>query len=72
MCILPFFHSFGLVAMNFGVAQGGKLVMLPRFDLDMALKQLAKERPIVLPGRAPALHRAERGTRTSPSTTCVR
>ena len=33
MCILPFFHSFGTVAMNFGISQGGKLVMVPRFDL---------------------------------------
>jgi long-chain acyl-CoA synthetase len=50
MCILPFFHSFGTVAMNFGIAQGGKLVMLPRFELHMALKQLAKERPSFFPG----------------------
>jgi len=50
MCILPFFHSFGLVAMNFGIAQGGKLVLLPRFEVHMALKQLAKEKPTFFPG----------------------
>ena len=50
MCILPFFHSFGCVAMNFGIAQAGKLVMLPRFELHMALKQIAKERPTFFPG----------------------
>ena len=50
MCILPFFHSFGLVAMNFGIAQAGKLVLLPRFEVHMALKQLAKERPTFFPG----------------------
>jgi long-chain acyl-CoA synthetase len=50
MCILPFFHSFGMVAMNFGISQAGKLVMLPRFELHMALKQLAKERPSFFPG----------------------
>jgi long-chain acyl-CoA synthetase len=50
MCILPFFHSFGMVAMNFGISQGGKLVMLPRFELHMTLKQLAKERPTFFPG----------------------
>jgi long-chain acyl-CoA synthetase len=50
MCILPFFHSFGLVAMNFGIAQAGKLVLLPRFELHMALKQLAKEKPTFFPG----------------------
>ncbi|HJQ72632.1 MAG TPA: long-chain fatty acid--CoA ligase [Actinomycetota bacterium] len=50
MCILPFFHSFGLVAMNFGIAQGGKLVLLPRFEVQMALKQLHKEKPSFFPG----------------------
>jgi long-chain acyl-CoA synthetase len=50
MCILPFFHSFGAVAMNFGISQGGKLVMVPRFELHMVLKQLAKERPSFFPG----------------------
>ena len=50
MCVLPFFHSFGMVAMNFGISQAGKLVMLPRFDLHMALKQLAKEKPSFFPG----------------------
>src|SRR5439155_13089235 len=50
MCVLPFFHSFGLVAMNFGIAQAGKLVLLPRFELHMTLKQLAKERPSFFAG----------------------
>ena len=50
MCILPFFHSFGLVAMNFGIAQAGKLVLLPRFEVHMALKQLDKEKPSFFPG----------------------
>jgi long-chain acyl-CoA synthetase len=50
MCILPFFHSFGMVAMNFGIAQGGKLVLLPRFELRRALAQLARERPSFFPG----------------------
>jgi long-chain acyl-CoA synthetase len=50
MCVLPFFHSFGLVAMNFGISQAGKLVLLPRFELHMTLKQLAKERPSFFPG----------------------
>ena len=50
MCILPFFHSFGLVAMNFGIAQAGKLVLLPRFEVKMALKELDKEKPTFFPG----------------------
>ena len=50
MCILPFFHSFGLVAMNFGISQAGKLVLLPRFEVHMALKELDKEKPSFFPG----------------------
>ncbi|HET9671782.1 MAG TPA: long-chain fatty acid--CoA ligase [Actinomycetota bacterium] len=50
MCVLPFFHSFGLVAMNFGISQAGKLVLLPRFELHMTLKQLDKEKPSFFPG----------------------
>jgi long-chain acyl-CoA synthetase len=50
MCILPFFHSFGLVAMNFGIARAGKLVLLPRFEVKMALKELDKEKPTFFPG----------------------
>ena len=50
MCVLPFFHSFGLVAMNFGISQAGKLVLLPRFELHMTLKQLDKEKPTFFPG----------------------
>ena len=46
----PFFHSFGLVAMNFGIGQAGKLVLLPRFEVHMALKQLDKEKPSFFPG----------------------
>jgi long-chain acyl-CoA synthetase len=38
------------VAMNFGLHQAGKLVLLPRFELHMVLKQLAKERPSFFPG----------------------
>ncbi len=50
MCILPFFHSFGTVAMNVGVTKAAKLVMLPRFELRRTLKQLAKEKPTFFPG----------------------
>jgi long-chain acyl-CoA synthetase len=51
MCVLPFFHSYGLQAvMNVGIAGGMKLVLLPRFDLTIALKAIAKEKPTLFPG----------------------
>ena len=50
MNVLPFFHSFGMVAMNLGVLRAAKNVMVPRFDLHMVLKTLAKEKPTLFPG----------------------
>ncbi len=51
MCVLPFFHSYGLQAvMNVGIAGAMKLVLLPRFELKMALSAIAKEKPTLFPG----------------------
>jgi long-chain acyl-CoA synthetase len=47
---LPFFHSFGTLAMNFSMLKAAKLVLLPRFDIDMVLKAIAKEKPSLFPG----------------------
>jgi long-chain acyl-CoA synthetase len=50
MCVLPFFHSFGTVAMNLAVKAGLKIAMLPRFDLKLCLKQLSREKATLFPG----------------------
>src|SRR5947209_2216353 len=51
MCVLPFFHSYGLtVCMNLGVLLAGKMILLPRFDLRRVLKAVQKERPTLFPG----------------------
>ena len=51
MCVLPFFHSYGMtVGMNLGVGIAAKLVLLPRFDLRQVLSALEKERPTLFPG----------------------
>jgi long-chain acyl-CoA synthetase len=47
---LPFFHSFGTLAMNFAITKAAKLVLIPRFDIEMVLKAIAKERPTLFPG----------------------
>jgi long-chain acyl-CoA synthetase len=48
--VLPFFHVFAMTAvMNFTVRVGGKLIMLPRFDLDQVIKTIAKKRPTLFP-----------------------
>ena len=47
---LPFFHSFGTLVMDFAITKAAKLVLLPRFEIDMALKAMAKEKPSLFPG----------------------
>jgi long-chain acyl-CoA synthetase len=51
MCVLPFFHSYGLSAvMNVGISRAMKLILLPRFELEMALKAIDKEKATLFPG----------------------
>ena len=50
LCVLPFFHSFGTVALNLSIRSGLKVAMLPRFDLKMCLKELAREKVTLFPG----------------------
>jgi long-chain acyl-CoA synthetase len=51
MAVLPFFHSYGLNAvMGVGISRAMKLILLPRFELDMALKAIAKEKATLFPG----------------------
>ena len=51
MCVLPFFHSYGLtVCMNLGVLLAGNMILLPRFDLRRVLKAVQRERPTLFPG----------------------
>lgn len=52
MCILPFFHSYGMtVAMNTGIHRAAKLILIPQpSDMDRILKDIAKEQPTLLPG----------------------
>jgi long-chain acyl-CoA synthetase len=51
MSILPFFHSYGLSAvMNVAICRAMKLILLPRFELEMALKAIDKEKATLFPG----------------------
>jgi long-chain acyl-CoA synthetase len=49
--ILPFFHVFAMtVVMNFGIAKGCEIIIMPRFVLDDAMKLIDKAKPTVMPG----------------------
>ncbi len=56
MGALPFFHVYGMtVAMNYSVYVGGKLILLPKFDVRRLVKLLARERVTLFPG-APTMY----------------
>lgn len=51
MCVLPFFHSYGMTTqLNVGMLRAAKLVLVPRFELHMVLKAIQKEGPTLFPG----------------------
>ncbi|WP_457631637.1 long-chain-fatty-acid--CoA ligase [Oceanithermus sp.] len=49
--VIPFFHVYGMtVAMNLAMIGGGKLVLLPRWDISETLKTIARTKPTLFPG----------------------
>ena len=49
--VLPFFHVFAMtVVMNFGIAKGAEIVIMPRFVLDDALALIHRAKPSIMPG----------------------
>jgi long-chain acyl-CoA synthetase len=56
--IIPLFHVFAMTTvMNFGVAKGATIILVPRFELSDALKLIRREKPTVMPG-VPTLYNA--------------
>lgn len=52
MCVLPFFHSYGMtVCMNIGILEAAKLILIPRpSDMSRILHEISRERPTLFPG----------------------
>ncbi len=49
--VLPLFHVFAMTTvMNFGVASGMEMILLPKFELVATLKLIGKLRPTMMPG----------------------
>ena len=54
--IIPLFHVYGLTTvLILSVMQGNKMVLLPKFDPEAALKTINKQKPTLFPG-APTLY----------------
>ncbi len=51
LCVVPFFHSYGMTAaMNVPVALGAAMILLPRFEVLDVLKSIKRYRPTIFPG----------------------
>ncbi len=49
--VLPLFHVFAMTTvMNFGIASGMEMILLPKFELVATLKLIGKLRPTMMPG----------------------
>ncbi|TFD92462.1 long-chain-fatty-acid--CoA ligase [Jeotgalibacillus sp. R-1-5s-1] len=56
MGILPFFHVYGMTTvMILSIMQGYKMILLPKFDVETALKTIHKQKPTIFPG-APTIY----------------
>ncbi|MCH7322309.1 long-chain-fatty-acid--CoA ligase [Solibacillus sp. MA9] len=54
--ILPFFHVYGMTTvLVLTIMQQGKMVLLPKFDVEQALKTIDKQKPTLFPG-APTMY----------------
>ncbi len=48
--VLPFFHVFAMTAvMNFAVAAGAQMILLPRYELGQTLATINKKKPTIFP-----------------------
>ena len=56
--VLPMFHIFAMTTvLNFGVACGFEMILMPRFDLEKALKMIHKAKITIFPG-VPTIYNA--------------
>jgi long-chain acyl-CoA synthetase len=66
LAVLPFFHVFAMTsAMNFSVAVGAEIIMLPRFELKTLLRTIARKRPTIFPG-VPTIYTAINNSKETP------
>lgn len=56
LAVLPFFHVYGMSAvMILAVMQANKMILLPKFDVNLTLKTIQEQRPTLFPA-APTIY----------------
>jgi long-chain acyl-CoA synthetase len=62
--VLPMFHAYGLtLCLTFAVSMGARLVLFPRFDVDLVLTAAKKHPPTFLPAVPPIYERLAKAAR---------
>lgn len=58
LCVLPFFHSYGMTTgLHLSVVLSSTMLLLPRFDLNDVVKRIGKHKPTVFCG-VPSMYNA--------------
>lgn len=58
LCVLPFFHGFGIsIGLNLSLTSGGKMVLMPRWDEAQAIRHFEKDGITVFAG-VPTMYNA--------------
>ncbi len=58
LCVLPFFHSYGMTtALHLAIQSQATMVLIPRFDLNEVVKRIKKHRPTIFCG-VPSMYNA--------------
>jgi long-chain acyl-CoA synthetase len=56
LTVVPLFHVYGMnVCMNYGISIGARLVLIPKFEIELLMKSIDTQRPTLFPG-APTLY----------------
>ncbi|MDP5276695.1 long-chain-fatty-acid--CoA ligase [Chengkuizengella axinellae] len=56
LSVVPLFHVYGMtICMLFAAAHAAKMVLIPKFDIDLMMKTIKTQRPTFFPG-APTLY----------------
>lgn len=51
MCVLPFFHSYGMTtAMNISVINAATMIIMPRFEIKQCMELIKTQQPTLFPG----------------------
>jgi long-chain acyl-CoA synthetase len=58
LAVLPFFHSFGMIAqMSLGISTGSEILLVPEFEIKSVLKTINDEKPTIFAG-VPTIYKA--------------